>query len=384
MQLKDYIDIEKLERYVEEGIVTKRYHRTLPLTIYCYSRRAVYENIFDEVTTRTRGLIVDATGEIVARPFEKFFNLETPDRPETHFDQLPTDVQPQVLDKLDGSLGIIWRYGSFSGLASKGSFNSEHADWANVWYPKNCPNPQWPEGYTPVVEMICQCVQRHVVSYNVPDQLVLLALINNETGEELSYNELYHWGYLNGLKVADIYNKNLTDAIEDDRENKEGYVLSYPRVGQAPLKIKVKHATFLKLQKIVHAATPKTIYEALSNKQYTAIETWLTGSPEDLQQQISDVIADLNQKYWNILSLAIETLLIGKRDEPTRRGFAEYVHSTPETKRVAPVVFAMVDDKPHTHLIWKIIGQELEPEYSKPFTGYGFDNEEDDGDDTNV
>ena len=73
LMLHNYIDIDKLDEYVISGLVDKRDHPQFPLSLYCYGRKAVYDNVWDDVTKRCRGLIVNReTGEIIARPFEKF------------------------------------------------------------------------------------------------------------------------------------------------------------------------------------------------------------------------------------------------------------------------------------------------------------------------
>lgn len=376
MKLQDYLDVEKLERYIEEGIVERRYHGVLPLTLYCYSRRATYEDIWDDITEKTRGLIVDATGEIVARPFEKFFNIETTTRPETWLSNLPTKIQPIILDKLDGSLGTVWKYGSFTGVASKGSFNSEHAHWATGWYHTVCKNAIWPEGYTPVVEMICQSVQRHVVSYDIPDQLILLALINNETGEEMDYNEVYHYAYLNGLKTADIYSKTVGDVLNEDRENKEGYVLSYPRPGKTPLKLKVKHETFLKLQKIVHAATPKSIMEALVDGNRDLIETWIKSASPELSSFVEDWTARIIEVYGRILNNSNKLVQNARLRNYERKECAQFF-LLEENKDYAAVCFALLDRKDPKPIVWKLVKEVFQDELHRPVMG---DPEGDDDD----
>ena len=67
---------EVLNRYHEEGLVYKQVHPTLPLTIWNYSEKVQYENLWDDVTLQTRGLVTDDKGNVVARPFKKFFNIE--------------------------------------------------------------------------------------------------------------------------------------------------------------------------------------------------------------------------------------------------------------------------------------------------------------------
>ena len=67
MLLKDLLSVELLEQRIAEGYINVRRHNKFPLSIYCYSKTATFDYVWDEVTTKCRGLIVnDATGEIVA------------------------------------------------------------------------------------------------------------------------------------------------------------------------------------------------------------------------------------------------------------------------------------------------------------------------------
>ena len=74
------------------------------------------------MTLACRGLIVDERdGGVVARPYRKFFNHDQPDAP-------PLDVTAPVTvtDKLDGSLGILYREPSGAvAVATRGSFASD-------------------------------------------------------------------------------------------------------------------------------------------------------------------------------------------------------------------------------------------------------------------
>ena len=80
----------------------KQVHPTLPLTIWNYSEKVQYEGLWNDITLMCRGLVTDDEGNIVARPFKKFFNLdEGKHTPTSEFD---------VYMKLDGSLGILFNY----------------------------------------------------------------------------------------------------------------------------------------------------------------------------------------------------------------------------------------------------------------------------------
>ena len=76
--------LEILEKYYKNGLLHRQLHPTLPLTIWNYSPKVQYEKLWDEITTQCRGLVTDSEGNVVARPFRKFFNYE-----ELKPDQIP-------------------------------------------------------------------------------------------------------------------------------------------------------------------------------------------------------------------------------------------------------------------------------------------------------
>jgi RNA ligase len=89
------------------------------LTIWNYSEKVQYENLWDEITLQTRGLVTDNEGNVVARPFKKFFNLEEGKHTPT------SDFE--VFEKMDGSCIILFNYEGEWVFASRGSFTSEQA-----------------------------------------------------------------------------------------------------------------------------------------------------------------------------------------------------------------------------------------------------------------
>jgi RNA ligase len=64
-----------LNQYYEDGLLYKQTHPTLPLTIWNYTPNTQYSNLWDDITTQCRGLVTDNDGNVVARPFKKFFNI---------------------------------------------------------------------------------------------------------------------------------------------------------------------------------------------------------------------------------------------------------------------------------------------------------------------
>lgn len=361
MNIKDYLNLPMLRGYVTSGLVTANRHPSLPLVIFTYSRQAVLENMWDDITIKCRGLIVDAKGEIIARPFEKFFNISTESREETWITNLPP-TKPTVLEKLDGSLGILYQFDGYTGIASKGSFSSDHAYWATGFYQAHHKDSTWPEGYTPVFEMIAESVQTHVVHYNTGDELVLTALINKETGAEAPYEDLYYWGTLNKFKVAEIFDKTVGDTLAEDRKNKEGYVLSWDRGPLSPpLKVKVKHETFLALQKIAHAATPKNILEALSGDNPQLVDDWSSETNGEVGAYVRRWTAEFRAQYGHILNNAIQLVRAGEMRHSERKLIANFFN-TRENVFYAPLTFAMLDRKSKEQVAktaWKLVAKQV-------------------------
>jgi RNA ligase len=110
-----------LEKYYNDGLLHKQTHPTKDLTIWNYSPKVQYERLWDEITLQCRGLVTNSKGEIVARPFRKFFNYE---------EHKPEDIPNEnyvVYEKMDGSLGILFNYENEWILATRGSFTSQQA-----------------------------------------------------------------------------------------------------------------------------------------------------------------------------------------------------------------------------------------------------------------
>jgi RNA ligase len=108
-----------LNQYYEDGLLYKQTHPTLPLTIWNYTPEVQYGQLWDEITLQCRGLIVDNEGNVVARPFKKFFNTE-------EGKHTPTP-EFEVFEKMDGSLGILFYYQKEWVFATRGSFTSDQS-----------------------------------------------------------------------------------------------------------------------------------------------------------------------------------------------------------------------------------------------------------------
>ena len=114
-------DLNILSKYIDEGLVIKQVHSTLPLSIYNYSRECQYSGKWDDITLNCRGLVLDNDGNVIAKPFPKFFNYE-----ELKPEDIPNE-NFEVYEKMDGSLGSVFNYDGEWYMATRGSFQSDQA-----------------------------------------------------------------------------------------------------------------------------------------------------------------------------------------------------------------------------------------------------------------
>lgn len=356
MNLRSYLDVAKLNEHIKNGYVASRKHPELELWILSYTKKATLDWFWDDVIIKCRGLIIDAEWNIISRAFEKFFDVATQERPETWLYNLP-QTQPVVLDKIDGNLGILYDLNGHTGVASKGSFDSPHARWATDWYKKRCPNPIWLEGHTPVFEMICEDVQVHPVSYGGTNELILTALINTETGEEADYNTLYHYAYLNGLKVPTIYGKSVGDALSDNPENAEGYVLSWPRPGQTPLKVKVKFDSFREARKLFYQATPKDIIKALRENDWGKLNTLFKHKNRAVATRAQDAADKARKAFTFLYEEALDRVSVVRLHGLSRSDAAKFFKDTPH---LVAICFAVLNAKDPAPYVWNAVEKHID------------------------
>ena len=126
MQLFDYVDREKLIQQIADGMVKEQIHPIYPLSILNYTQKAQYTpELWNEVTDKCRGLVWrPSTGEIVARPFVKFWNYADSRHPETLPENFPASV-PTITRKAEAQLLSAYRTLEQSALAAMLEYEGE-------------------------------------------------------------------------------------------------------------------------------------------------------------------------------------------------------------------------------------------------------------------
>lgn len=294
---------DEREKLCSEGLLTKSIYKNLIL--YNYTDKCTFDKQWNEHTINSRGTIYNkVTGEVVALAFPKFFNLG--ENESTKMENLP-DLPFQVMEKLDGSLGILYRYGGHWRVATRGSFYSDQAERATKMLSKYDMSG-WPPGWTPLCEIIYP-ENRILVPYGDREELVLLAARNIKTGEYMRTSELRKHACAAKFTLPKSYNLTLPEMVESANTmswQEEGYVIRYSN----GLMVKIKGKDYLRIAKVKNHLSPLTIWEAMMEEK---INEYLIGIPEeilpDAQKIVDDITSELNclesaaNTYINSLNL---------------------------------------------------------------------------------
>jgi hypothetical protein len=337
--------LEKLNQYYEDGLLYKQVHPTLPLTIWNYSEKCQYENLWDETLLMCRGLVTDDKGDIVAKPFDKFFNIE-----EGKFE--PTE-KFEVYEKMDGSLGIVFWYEGKWILATRGSFTSDQAIKGTEILKKYNTDIMF-RHMTFCFEIIYP-ENRIVLDYGGEEKLVMLGAFDR-WGKDYDISDWDEWGFDVVKKYDGIKDfKELKAMVKDDQE---GFVVKFSNGDR----VKVKGVEYLRLHKIMTNVTTTGVWEYLKNGE--DVMELLKDVPDEFYKKIQNYVKDLRYSYFQISEDAgkkFDGKMYGKYNdkEPIedRKEFAEWVFTQP--KHMSGILFRMFDKKDYSEIIWNIIRPEF-------------------------
>jgi len=370
-----------LQEMVDNGYVNVQKHPDWDLYIYNYAPRTQYERVWNQATLAARGLILDGEGNVVARPFQKFFNMEEHSRSDITFSK------PFVItDKMDGSLGIAYRLpDGHVAIATRGSFGSDQARWATEWlmgnYPEYTPSP----GTTPLFEIIYPD-NRIVVDYNGFEGLVLLAIIDNETGRDIDITNASRGAGGCGPNVwcgekvkkysLDCKPRDVVAALNPtDDGNTEGYVLRFdwPKTGPQT-RVKVKLEEYCRLHRILTGVSNLSIWEYLKDgkdmgelldKVPDEFYDWVKSTIRSLHAQYNEITMEASREFNYCMYSTVDELsdvVPGDYCKENRAVFAQYAKNC----KYPGLVFSLLDDRhdKYQEAIWKMI----RPKFSKPFS----------------
>lgn len=273
----------KFDEYVKLGLL--RSQRQGDLTIYQYTELVQYDRLWNNVTLSARGIVFDDEGTLVQRCIPKFFNS---DEIEGVIASKTNSIsKPVVQDKVDGSLIKVSNDEKHGLVAtSKSSFQSTQAMWARELIETS--KYDFCEGRTYHFELI-HPNNRIVLNYGDRKELVLFAVVDNETGKEY---DIYKDEFSQFNRV-DLLSDEVLDDINklNERGLREGVVANF-----GAYRLKFKTEDYVRIHRIVTNYTPLRVWESLSTGQ--PIERM--NVPEEFLIWLEQIERDLLDKFTNL------------------------------------------------------------------------------------
>ncbi|MFG2981866.1 RNA ligase [Streptomyces sp. NPDC048258] len=305
LTLHDLLPAQALADSIDAGYVTRKSHPDLPLSIYTYTRTAQYERVWNQVTTRCRGLVADdTTGAIVALPLPKFFNVGEHEAGQPYAPALP-DEPFEVYDKVDGSLAVVFHYADRWRVASKGSFVSAQATWAQRLLDTKDTAALRP-GTTYLAEILYP-QNRIVVDYGDRRDLVLLAAFGADGTEVPLAEAAPHWEGIGSVVtvwpampldelIALTESNTLPDGATTNGMDAEGFVLRFA----SGVRAKAKLSEYVRLHKVLTGVTERDIWRSHGIQRFAAVPAKL------LAQGLNCTVADIEASGGKPLDALLE------------------------------------------------------------------------------
>ncbi|MEH0548953.1 T4 RnlA family RNA ligase [Streptomyces sp. B21-105] len=391
LTLHELLPPQELAAALDAGHVTRKQHPQLPLSIYTYTRVCQYERVWNRVTTRCRGLVADdVTGEIVALPLPKFFNVGEHEARQPYAPELP-DEPFEVYEKVDGSLAVVFHYAGRWRVASKGSFISTQATWAQRLLDGKDTSRLVP-GVTYLAEILYP-QNRIVVDYGERRDLVLLAAFAKDGTEVALAEAATHWGDIGsvvtvwpamplGELLALAEGNRLPGGRAATGTEAEGFVLRFA----SGVRAKAKLAEYVRLHKVLTGVTERDVWrghgiqrfaglpakqvaqalgcsaedvtasggrplDALLEQVPDEFDAWVRGVIAGIEKQVDDRERAIDEAFRSLAPLADD-----------RGAFARAVSALPDAA-LRPAMFLRLDGRPTELVTYR----STRPEASDPF-----------------
>lgn len=343
--------VEDISRLVRAGFTDwsslgdVRVARDGDLLMFAYTPAAQYAGRWNAFERMSRGLILDAkTGEVVARPFDKFFNWGE--------GGLTTDAPfDYVMEKVDGSLIICFERDGRWRAATRGSFTSDQARWAqgqlDALPALAVVDPRW----TLLFEAVYP-ENRIVVDYRGRASLFLLALRDRTKGEYAPLSLVRETAASLGAPMPVVYDEldtieGIQRVLEGMSADEEGFVAVF----QDGRRFKFKSAAYLELHKLVFGLTFRSAIDAVQGGMVEEIRRIV---PEELRAEFDGWVAEVEEHVAAVRSTVAEAMqeaaAAGLIND--RKGFALWASERHPELRV--YLFAALDGKPLDPIIFRM------------------------------
>ena len=322
------------------GDIVARYSDDGELVILNYTAAAQYANRWNPYERVCRGLILNTkTGEVVARAYDKFFNWgDDAPSPKAHL--------AEVTEKLDGSMGILYRHHGQFYVATRGAFTSDQALWATDFLRRKYDLSRLPDRLTLLFEIIF-AANRVIIDYGSREDLVLIGVRDRITGGDWFMVRIKDLARDYGFNTPNTFDttdpSQFVEAAKSLTTNQEGYVLRF----SDGKRFKIKGDAYLSLHRMKFAFSFNRILEAVQQK---VDSDYIAALPDDMQQEALQYQQQIADKIKVVVSRI--TTEFSSAPKTSRKEFALWVNANYPTD--AAYLFAMLDGKDLLPYIYRI------------------------------
>ncbi|MEO3856131.1 hypothetical protein [Acrocarpospora sp. B8E8] len=347
LHIADLFDPCDLDEAIENGFVRVQVHPDEPLKIYNYTERAQFAQEWNDVTLACRGLIVDDSGWVRALPFGKFFNYG-----QEQTGPLDLNGKAVVVDKMDGSLGILYPTPVGWSIATRGSFTSDQAKHATDLFHERYKGFEPPSGVTALFEIVFP-ENRIVCDYGGLDDLILLGGVDMANRQVLGPQDIPGW---DGPSADVFVAATLGEALAmPPRAGAEGLVVRMVETGQM---VKIKQSDYVELHKVITGLNARIVWEALGNGR--TIADLCEPLPDEFHQWVRDLAVELREqaemRLWSTQTTygnVREKLDQAHADGWQRKEFAIFISRYVDDTAKRAWLFNLLDGKDPYPAIWK-------------------------------
>lgn len=271
---------ETYEKYIQEGWLDCQRHPEYPLLILDYSRQTQFERKWDQITLKCRGLVTTEDFIPVNNPLPKFFNME-------ELATLPMG-KFKTFDKLDGSCGTTYYWGGQHHIATRGSFASEQALFAD-----NLLKTKYAHiGLNPNLTYVFEIIYPEnwiVVRYDGLSDIVLTAV--RDANGDLDINEFKNIGF---SVVQEYPHRDFKQMKQMNLPNKEGFVVLF----ESGERMKIKFTDYCELHANRFNLSSKTVFCAF--EQNIPVGEFIEGFPDEFDTWITKTHGGFESQYLGL------------------------------------------------------------------------------------
>lgn len=363
MKIYDLIDKDLLNEMIAKRYINVQVHPEFGYRLYNYSKSCSMDGVWNDATIQCRGLVTDSDGNIISRPLKKFFNIEEIEGKA----EIPNELPEKIYEKIDGSLGIMyWNRECRPYITTRGSFSSDQAKWASSFLINSILSLDYEcelrgllletheeetdDGmeydildrvkYTLLFEIVYP-EDRHVVDYGGEKSLTLLAIIDNETGEEIDPEWLNE--YFDVAKSFDVTSDWMKIREAYDGSNAEGFVVKF----RNNFRVKMKYDDWFKKNFIMTGLSKRRVVEFIMGGDIKGFVETVNKLNEENKIYYKKVYLELMEMYNEIEYDAYSEY----REFDTDKEAAEYF----KTCKHKSILFSIRRNKRYSDIIWKEI-----------------------------